>query len=61
MMRLNLAADLVYVIRYAENKSKPGTPAFQDLIQQLPTNPKLKKEFGETMNALIAWLFMNAR
>ena len=32
MMRLNLAADLLYVIRYAENKNKPGTLAFQDLI-----------------------------
>jgi hypothetical protein len=27
MMRLNLACDLLYVIRYAENKSKPGTSA----------------------------------
>lgn len=24
MMRLNLACDLLYVIRYAENKLKPG-------------------------------------
>jgi hypothetical protein len=61
MMRLNLAADLIYVIRYAENKNKAGTPAIQDLILQVATNPKLKKEFGETMNALIAWLFINAR
>ena len=27
MMRLNLAADLVYIIRFAENKLKPGTLA----------------------------------
>jgi hypothetical protein len=24
VMRLNLASDLIYVIRYSENKSKPG-------------------------------------
>lgn len=24
MMRLNLAADLLYVIRYSQNKNKPG-------------------------------------
>jgi hypothetical protein len=28
MMRLNLSCDLLYVIRYAENKSKPGSSAF---------------------------------
>jgi hypothetical protein len=27
MMRLNLVSDLLYVIRYAENKNKPGTLA----------------------------------
>jgi hypothetical protein len=27
MMRLNLAADLLYVIGYAENKNKPGSLA----------------------------------
>ena len=61
MMRLNLAADLLYVIGYAENKNKPGSLALQDLIIQLSGNAKLKKEFSDSMNALIAWLFMNAR
>lgn len=27
MMRLNLVSDLLYVIRYAESKNKPGTLA----------------------------------
>ena len=32
VMRLNIASDLIYVIRYAENKNKPGTLAIQELF-----------------------------
>ncbi len=61
MMRLNLASDLLYVIRHTENKAKPGSLAIYELIQQVATNPKLKKEFTESMNNVLAWLFLNSR
>jgi hypothetical protein len=32
MMRLNLASDLLYVIRHTENKAKPGSLAIYELI-----------------------------
>jgi len=32
VMRLNLASDLIYVIRYAESKTKPNTLAISDLF-----------------------------
>jgi hypothetical protein len=32
VMRLNLARDLIYVIRYAENKNKNGSLAIQELF-----------------------------
>ena len=61
MMRLNLACDLLYVIRHTENKAKPGSLAFYDLISQVSTNSKFKKEFTESMSNLLAWLFLNSR
>ena len=32
VMRLNLASDLIYVIRHAENKFKPGLLAISELF-----------------------------
>lgn len=60
-MRLNLACDLIYVIRYAENKSKVGSLAITDLFTQVANNPKLRKEFTETMENILSWLFLNSR
>ena len=45
MMRLNIASDLVYVIRYAENKTKPGSLAITELFQQVTSNPRIKKDY----------------
>lgn len=45
VMRLNLASDLIYVIRYAESKNKPGTLAIHELFSSIDTNPKLKKDY----------------
>jgi len=33
MMRLNLASDLIYVLRYAESKGKPGVLAITELFE----------------------------
>ena len=35
VMRLNLASDLIYVIRYAESKTKTGTLAIQELFSNI--------------------------
>jgi hypothetical protein len=62
MMRLNLAADLLFVIRRAENKLKPGALAIAELFcTDLTRNPKLMRDFQESMNNLLTWLFLNAR
>lgn len=45
VMRLNLASDLIYVIRYAENKNKPGTLAILELFSSCASNLKLRKEY----------------
>lgn len=45
MMRLSLASDLIYVVRHAEFKGKPGTLAIQELFRQVGTNQRLKKDY----------------
>ena len=61
VMRLNLASDLIYVIRHAENKGKPGTLAIQELFNSVSTNSKLRKDYEDSFNHLLTWLFLNAR
>lgn len=68
-MRLNIAADLIYVIRYTESKKSPSANnkseslVIQELFQLSQSNlsSKIKKEFQESMDLLITWLFLNAR
>jgi len=45
MMRLNLASDLIYVIRHTEFKNKPGTLAIQELFKLVSTNQRLRKDY----------------
>lgn len=61
MMRLNLASDLIYVIRYAESKDQSGKLAIQELFRSVSTNAKLRKEYQDSFNHLLTWLFLNAR
>jgi hypothetical protein len=61
VMRLNLASDLIYVIRYAESKNKSGVLAIQELFSSIGQNPKLKKDYQESIGNLLGWLFLNAR
>lgn len=61
IMRLNLAADLLYVVRFAESKTKPGTLAMRELHSSLGSSPRLQRDFAESMDNLITWLFLNAR
>lgn len=60
-MRLNIASDLIYTIRYAESKRKAGTLALQELFGSVSTNTKIKKEFSDSMNHMLVWLFLNSR
>lgn len=61
MMRLNLAYDLIYIIRYAESKTKPGTLAISELFASCVSNSRLKKEYKTSMDNLLTWLFLNSR
>jgi len=60
-MRLNIASDLIYVLRYTELKQKPGTLAIQELFSQVQNNAKLRKDYQDSLNHLLSWLFLNAR
>lgn len=60
-MRLNLAADLIYVIRFAQSKTKAGQLAIQELFTLVQNNAKLRKDYEDSMYNLLIWLFLNAR
>lgn len=61
MMRLNLASDLLYVIRHSEHKTRPGVLAIQDLFIQVSKSPRIRRDFQEAISSLLAWLILNAR
>jgi hypothetical protein len=61
VMRLNLASDLIYVIRHCENKAKPGSLVIKDLFGFCQTNLKARRDLQESMESLLSWLFLNAR
>jgi len=44
-MRLNIATDLVYVIRYAESRDNSGNFVIQDLFKSVNENQRIKKDY----------------
>eukprot|EP00347_Sterkiella_histriomuscorum_P017580 403348792 len=61
VMRLNIASDLMYVIVNAESKDHPGQKALAELFKGVQANQKIKRDYSDSVNNLLAWLFLNAR
>src|SRR3569833_211454 len=53
VMKLNIAADLIQIVRYAESKTRKGNLALQDLFEECSQNVKAKKILRESMDSLL--------
>ena len=61
IMRLSLAQDLIYVVVNSESSEHSGQKAVASYFKALDQNPKYQKDFNDSINNLIGWLFLNAR
>jgi len=59
LMDLNLAFDLVYIMKRTTTPSKQL--AYLEVFKDCETSQHLRSELKETLDYLLLWLFLNAR